>query len=76
MRANVVQSLLDQILDLPAKAQTELFDTLLDMRAQQIGIYHVDDEERAALARSGEDVRSGRFASEAEIEAVVRRYRA
>ncbi len=41
---------------------------------QQLGIYHVDDEERGALARSDEDMRRGRFASDGEIEAMFARY--
>lgn len=45
------------------------------MRAENLGIYSLDDDdERAALARSSEDVRLGRFASEEEIEETFARY--
>ena len=37
------------------------------------GIYHLDDEERAALARNGEDMRLGRFASDRDVERTFRR---
>ena len=70
-----VQALIEQVADLPDYAQAELVETLLDIRAQQIGIYHLDDDEREALTRSAEDVRLGRFASDAEVEAIFSRYR-
>lgn len=70
-----VEALIDQVVGLPDYAQAEFVETLLDMRAQQIGIYHVDDDEREALARSAEDVRLGRFASDAEVDATLHRYR-
>lgn len=70
-----VQSIIQQVNELPGEAQAELVESLLDLRAQQLGIYHVDDEEREALARSAEDVCHGRFASDAEVEATFSRYR-
>jgi hypothetical protein len=70
-----VEALVDQVVELPDYAQAELVEVLLDMRAQQSGIYHIDDDEREALARSAEDVRHGRFASDAEVEATFDRYR-
>ena len=59
-----VEALIEQVSELPDDAQAEFVDSLLEMRAEQTGIYHVDDAEREALARSAEDVRHGRFASE------------
>jgi hypothetical protein len=44
------------------------------MRAQDLGIYRLDDDERAALARSGEDARLGRFASDDEVDATFARH--
>jgi hypothetical protein len=70
-----VEALIDQVAELPDDAQAEFVETLLDMRAQHIGIYRVDDDEREALMRSAEDVRLGRFASDADVEATFRRYR-
>ena len=37
-------------------------------------LYHVGDEERAALERSAEDVRQNRFASDHDVEATFTRY--
>jgi hypothetical protein len=69
-----VESLLQQVVDLPDEAQTEFVEFLLEMRAQDLGIYQLDDDDRASLARSAEDVRLGRFASDAEVEEMYARY--
>ena len=60
---------------MPDYAQAELVELLLDIRAQQSGVYQTDDDEREALARSADDVRRGRFATDVEIEATFHRYR-
>jgi hypothetical protein len=39
-------------------------------------VYQLNDEERAALDRSEEDVRARRFVSEDEMRATFARYRA
>jgi hypothetical protein len=69
-----VESLFEQVVELPDEAQAELVESLLEMRAQQLGIYHLDDDDRASLALSAEDMRLGRFASDAEIEGMYARY--
>jgi hypothetical protein len=69
-----VESLFEQVVELPDEAQAELVESLLEMRAQQLGIYHLDDDDRASLARSAEDIRLGRFASDAEVEGMYARY--
>lgn len=69
-----VQSLLQQVVDLPDEAQAEFVDFLLEMRAQDLGLYELDEDDRASLARSAEDVRLGRFASDAEIQDMYARY--
>jgi hypothetical protein len=70
-----VECLIREVSELPDDAQEELVQSLVAIRAEHLGIYHVDDEERAALARSAEDVRHGRFASDDEIEGMFARYR-
>jgi hypothetical protein len=69
-----VESLLQQVVDLPDEAQAEFVEFLLEKRAQDLGIYRLDDDDRASLARSAEDVRLGRFASDAEVEEMYARY--
>jgi hypothetical protein len=63
-----VESLIRQAAELPDEAQAELVQSLVEMRSEHLGIYHLDDEERAALAHSGEDIRLGRSASDDAIE--------
>jgi hypothetical protein len=69
-----VESLFEQVVDLPDEAQAELVESLVDLRAQHLGIYHLDDDDRASLARSAEDIGLGRFASDAEIDEMYARH--
>jgi hypothetical protein len=71
-----VEALIRQVTELPDEAQTELIETLVEIHSEHLSVYHLDEEERAALARSAEDERLGRFASEQEIGEVFARYRA
>jgi hypothetical protein len=68
--------LIQQTAELPEEAQAEFVQMLLEMRFQNAGVYQLDDEERAALDRSEEDVRAGRLVSEDEMQATFARYRA
>lgn len=69
-----VEALLDQVEALPDYAQAELVESLLDLRAQQLGIYQLDDEDRESLARSEDDLRAKRFASDADMDQMYARY--
>ena len=71
-----VESLFQEVSELPEEAQAELVDSLVEMRLQHRGIYRLDDGERDALGRSAEDIRLGRFVSNEEIELMFARYRA
>ena len=69
-----VELLIEQAAALPEEAQAELVQSLVEMRGQHLGLYPLDDDERVALARSGEDERLGRFASDAEVAQTCARY--
>ena len=69
-----VESLIRQAVELPDEAQAELVQSLVEIRSQHLGIYHLDDDERTALARSGEDMRLGFFASDEAVEGMFARY--
>lgn len=71
-----VASLIEQTAELPEEAQEEFVHMLLEMRFQNAGVYQLDDEERAALDRSEEDVRAGRLVSEEEMGATFARHHA
>ena len=69
-----VESLIRQTAELPEEAQAEVVESLVEMRSRQMGVYHLDESERAALAESAEEERLGRFASDDEIEVMFSRY--
>jgi hypothetical protein len=69
-----VESLILQASELPEEAQAELVQSLVEMRSQNLGIYHLDDDDRAVLARSAEDERLGRFASDDEVSQMFARF--
>jgi hypothetical protein len=69
-----VESLIRQTTELPEEAQEELVQSLVEMRSQHLGIYYLDNDERSALARSAEDERLGRFASDAEVDQMFAQY--
>jgi hypothetical protein len=69
-----VESLIRQAVELPDEAQAELVQSLVEIRSQHLGIHHLDDDERTALARSADDMRLGRFASDQETEQTFGRY--
>jgi hypothetical protein len=46
-----LESLIDQVIDLPKDAQAEFVESLFAIQSQHLGIYHLDDDQREALAR-------------------------
>jgi len=70
-----LQILLQRIAALSEDDLAELLLSLVEMRSEHLGIYELDEDERAALARSGEDMRLGRFASDEAVEETFARYR-
>lgn len=69
-----VEALIQEASELPEEAQVELVQSLVDMRSQNLGVYHLDDQERAALARSREEVRQGRFVTDEQMNEIFSRY--
>jgi len=59
----------------PEDAQDELVRSAFDIERKYLGTYQLSDDDRAALARSLEDVRAERFATEEEVEKVFSRFR-
>ncbi len=45
-----IESLIRQVAELPDDVQAELVQSLVEMRSPFLGIYHLDEEERVALA--------------------------
>ena len=74
MKTSDLQKYLQRIPAWPKEAQDELVRSMAEIEHRYSELYHVDDEERAALERSADDVRNSRFATEADVEAAFTRY--
>ena len=72
--AEKVEALINEVAELPEEAQAEVVQSLIELRSQHLGIYQLDDDDRASLGHSADDMRLGRFASDAEIEEMYARY--
>ncbi|MGB9365593.1 MAG: hypothetical protein WCE79_06240 [Xanthobacteraceae bacterium] len=70
-----LKSLLDRALSWPEEAQEELMDCILVIESRQSGIYHLSDDERAAVRKGLEAAERGEFATDEEVAAVFNRYR-
>ena len=75
MTKDQFRALVERAADWPEEAQTELLQSMVQIEAKYGGVYHIDDDERAALERSAEDIRKGRFATDDAVEAVFSRFR-
>ena len=75
MKTEMLEGLMERAAAWPAEAQAELLRSALDIELCYLGDYPLSDDDRAALARSAEDVRQGRFATEQGVEALFAGYR-
>jgi hypothetical protein len=74
METKDLKGFLDRVRRWPKDAQDELVRSMTEIESRYSNVYHLDDNERAALARSADDVRNNRFATTEEIEAVYGRF--
>lgn len=75
MTKDQITALMERAADWPVEAQAELVDAMLRIEAKYGGVYQVDDDERAALERSAEDVLLGRLASDDQVAELFTRIR-
>lgn len=75
MKTKELKGILDRIGAWPQDAQEELVRSIAEIEARYTNVYRLDDDEQAALKRSGDDMRAGRFASDEEVAQVFDRYR-
>ena len=69
-----VKELLSRVENWPKDAQDELARSMTEIQSRYGNIYRVDQDEREALTRSGDDVRNSRFASDADVEDIFSRF--
>lgn len=74
MTTDQLQELMERAAELPEAAQAEIAQSIVAIKAKYSRVYHFDDEDRAAIAESDEDIRLGRFASDKEVEEVFGRF--
>jgi hypothetical protein len=68
--------LLERVATWPAEAQEELLRSLAEIEKRHLGIYRLNDQERAAVRRGLQEMREGKLASDEDVAAVFARYRA
>jgi hypothetical protein len=74
MAKEEITELFERAKDWPADAQQELAQSMEGIEARYHGVHVVTREDRAALKRSDDDVKNGRFASEKDIKKVFLRF--
>ena len=75
MTAKKLKELMERVEHWPPEAQAEALASLETIEEEFIGTHELSDEDRAALERSAEDVREGRFANEEQVREVFDRHR-
>jgi hypothetical protein len=71
-----LEILLEQVAGWPPEAQDELVQSMAAIEKKHLGVYRLNDEERAAVRRGLQEMREGKIASDEEVTAVFNRYRA
>jgi hypothetical protein len=74
MKAKTLRQFLDRVPRWPKEAQDELLRSMAEIDTRYSNTYQVNDEERAALERSAEDIRKNRFATADDVDAVFGRF--
>ena len=70
-----LESLLNRVRSWPEDAQEELVDCILVIESRRSGVYHLSDEEEAAVRKGLEAATRGEFATDEEMEAFFARSR-
>jgi predicted transcriptional regulator len=72
MTKHEIKAVLDRVLSWPADLQEEAASMLLALEGKDT-FYEPTDEERAAIAQGLREAERGEFASDEEVEALLRR---
>lgn len=71
----MLKDILERALTWPEAAQQQAVELLLALEQEYAQPYELTDEDKAAIDRSVEEAQQGRFASDAEVQAVFGRLR-
>jgi hypothetical protein len=69
----VLENLIERVAVLPKEAQEEVVRSVLEIEQRHIGVYELDDEERADLLQALEEVKRGDVAEDDKASALLRR---
>jgi hypothetical protein len=75
LMAKPLENILEQVAGWPEEAQAELLQSIADIEKKFIGNFELTPEIHAAIEVGLDDVRNGRFATDAEMEALFARSR-
>jgi predicted transcriptional regulator len=70
-----LKDLIERVGTWPEEAQQEALQLLLALEQEYAEPYELSPDDRAAIDRSLEDMREGRFATDEQVAAVLGRYR-
>jgi hypothetical protein len=73
--SNKLKELMERAEHWPDGVKEEAIASLQSIEEALVGLYELSSGDRAALERSGEDVRRGRFANDEQVRDVLQRYR-
>jgi predicted transcriptional regulator len=71
----IAKELLDRISSWPAEDVRELADYARYIEARRTGVYHMSDEERAAVMRGLEEANRSEVVSDEEVDEFWKRHR-
>ena len=72
----IAETILDRIAGWPKEAQEELMQAIVDIEARHVGVYHLSDDERAAVREGLAQAARGEFVPDDVVAAYFNKYRA
>ena len=75
MKTKTLQNVLERVEAWPPDAQDAWAEMALELEAEMTGAYHATPEELTGIDRGLRAAAEGRFATDAEVEAVFAKYR-
>jgi hypothetical protein len=76
MTKHGLEILLERVATWPEEAQEELLLSVAEIEKKHLGVYRLNEAERAAVRRGLREMREGKIAGDEETAAVFARYRA
>ena len=75
MTKTEIDAVLERVRTWPPERQEDAVRVLLEIEAEQTGVYKLSEEERADIEEGMAEIRRGEFASDEEVAELFNRYR-